>query len=88
MLRLSMVRRGASARETAARVAAGAICKQLLSQLGVEVISHVVQMGGSLVLGGVAALLGAPLAITVMAVIGTTIAAAVFATVPGARRIR
>ena len=35
----------ASARETAARVAAGAIAKLLLRQLGMEVISHVVQMG-------------------------------------------
>ena len=35
----------ASARETAARVAAGAIAKQLLSHLGVDVLSHVVQLG-------------------------------------------
>lgn len=35
----------ASARETAARVAAGAITKQLLGHLGMQVISHVVQMG-------------------------------------------
>ena len=35
----------ASARETAARVAAGAVAKKLLSHLGVEVISHVIQMG-------------------------------------------
>jgi len=35
----------ASARETAARVAAGALAKQLLRQLGIEVVSHVVQMG-------------------------------------------
>ncbi len=35
----------ASARETAARVAAGAIAKRLLSHLGVEVISHVLQLG-------------------------------------------
>ena len=35
----------ASARETAARVAAGAIAKKLLSALDVEVISHVIQMG-------------------------------------------
>ena len=37
----------ASARETAARVAAGAVAKQLLRLLGIEVISHVVQMGGA-----------------------------------------
>jgi chorismate synthase len=35
----------ASARETAARVAAGALAKKLLSYLGVEVLSHVVQLG-------------------------------------------
>lgn len=35
----------ASARETAARVAAGAIAKQLLKLLGVEILSHVIQMG-------------------------------------------
>jgi len=49
--------------------------------------THVVQMGGGLVLGGVAALLGAPMAITVMATIGTLVAVAIFATVPEARRI-
>jgi chorismate synthase len=35
----------ASARETAARVAAGAVAKQLLAQLGVSVISHVLSLG-------------------------------------------
>jgi chorismate synthase len=35
----------ASARETAARVAAGAVAKALLKELGIEVVSHVVQMG-------------------------------------------
>jgi chorismate synthase len=35
----------ASARETAARVAAGALAKNLLGHLGVQVLSHVVQMG-------------------------------------------
>jgi chorismate synthase len=35
----------ASARETAARVAAGAVAKLLLRHLGVEVISHVIQLG-------------------------------------------
>lgn len=35
----------ASARETAARVAAGAVCKLLLAQLGTRIVSHVVQMG-------------------------------------------
>jgi len=36
----------ASARETAARVAAGALAKQLLLQFGIEVASHVIQLGG------------------------------------------
>ncbi len=35
----------ASARETAARVAAGALAKKLLNTIGVEILSHVVQMG-------------------------------------------
>ena len=35
----------ASARETAARVAAGALAKLLLKQIGVDVLSHVIQMG-------------------------------------------
>jgi chorismate synthase len=35
----------ASARETAARVAAGALCKLLLKQIGTEIVSHVVQLG-------------------------------------------
>ena len=37
----------ASARETAARVAVGAVCKQLLSPLGVELASHVVALGST-----------------------------------------
>jgi chorismate synthase len=36
----------ASARETAARVASGALAKQLLKEFGVEVLSHVIQLGG------------------------------------------
>jgi chorismate synthase len=35
----------ASARETAARVACGAIAKQLLSQFGIELLSHVIRLG-------------------------------------------
>ncbi len=35
----------ASARETAARVAAGALCQQLLNQLGVQITSHVIAVG-------------------------------------------
>jgi len=36
----------ASARETTARVAAGAICRKLLGEFGVAIGSHVVQLGG------------------------------------------
>jgi chorismate synthase len=36
----------ASARETAARVAVGAVCRCLLRQFGVQVVSHVVEMAG------------------------------------------
>jgi chorismate synthase len=35
----------ASARETAARVAAGAVAKVFLAELGIDILSHVVQMG-------------------------------------------
>lgn len=35
-----------SARETVARVAAGAVCRCLLSQFGVKIASHVVELGG------------------------------------------
>ena len=35
----------ASARETAARVAAGTVAKLLLGQIGVDVLSHIVQLG-------------------------------------------
>jgi chorismate synthase len=35
----------ASARETAARVAGGALCKAFLAELGVEIVSHVLQIG-------------------------------------------
>jgi chorismate synthase len=36
----------ASARETAARVAAGAVARALLRRVGVEVVSHVIEIGG------------------------------------------
>jgi chorismate synthase len=36
----------ASARETTARVAAGAICRRLLAELGVRIGSHLVHLGG------------------------------------------
>ena len=36
----------ASARETAARVAVGAVCKCLLREFDIQVVSHVVEMGG------------------------------------------
>lgn len=35
-----------SARETAARVAVGALCRRLLAELGITVYSHVVNLGG------------------------------------------
>jgi chorismate synthase len=44
----------ASARETAARVAAGAIAKQLLSHLDVVILSHVVQIGAARIRDGLA----------------------------------
>jgi chorismate synthase len=44
----------ASARETTARVAVGALCKQFLAQFGVGILSHVIQVGGA-VLGRPAA---------------------------------
>src|SRR5215218_7936786 len=37
----------ASARETAARVAAGTLAKLLLAELGTEIVSHVIQMGAA-----------------------------------------
>ncbi|MBI3088052.1 MAG: chorismate synthase [Candidatus Omnitrophica bacterium] len=37
----------ASARETAARVAVGAVCRRLLSPLGIELASHVVAIGAT-----------------------------------------
>ena len=36
----------ASARETAARVAIGAVCKRLLREFGVKIFSHVTEIGG------------------------------------------
>ena len=41
-----VLERGAR-RETAARVAAGALAKALLGQLGISVLSHVVQLGAA-----------------------------------------
>ena len=35
-----------SARETTVRVAAGAVAKQILSELGVEIAGHVLEIGG------------------------------------------
>ncbi len=37
----------ASARETAARVAAGTVAKLLLGQIGVDILSHIVQLGAA-----------------------------------------
>jgi chorismate synthase len=42
----------ASARETAARVAAGAVAKAMLRPLGIEILSHVIQMGTARVPNG------------------------------------
>lgn len=42
----------ASARETAARVAGGAVCRQLLAHLGVEIRSGVLALGGTVLLDG------------------------------------
>ncbi|MEL6306902.1 MAG: chorismate synthase, partial [Chloroflexota bacterium] len=42
-LRLSLER--ASARETAMRVAVGAVCKQFLAQFGIEILGYVTQIG-------------------------------------------
>ena len=47
----------ASARETVARVACGAVCKVLLRQFGIEIGSHVVELGG--VIANVGARVGA-----------------------------
>jgi chorismate synthase len=44
-LRLSLER--ASARETAARVAVGAICRKFLSEFGIRVGSYVIEIGGA-----------------------------------------
>ncbi|MDR7511890.1 MAG: chorismate synthase [Armatimonadota bacterium] len=38
-----------SARETAARVAAGAVCRRLLEEFGVRIFSHVTEIGGQVV---------------------------------------
>src|SRR5262245_34380524 len=43
---LRNVRERASARETTARVACGAVAQQLLASSGVEIRSHVIQLGG------------------------------------------
>jgi len=43
----------ASARETAARVAAGTLAKKLLGTVGVRIVSHVIQMGTARVPAGV-----------------------------------
>jgi chorismate synthase len=43
----------ASARETAARVAAGSLAKALLEHLDVAIVSHVVRIGGAQAVGGI-----------------------------------
>ncbi|MGH9080075.1 MAG: chorismate synthase [Acidimicrobiales bacterium] len=42
----------ASARETAARVAAGTVAKLLLAQIGVDVLSHIIELGGAAAVPG------------------------------------
>ncbi len=42
----------ASARETAAKTALGAIAKRLLEEIGVAIVSHVVRVGGAAAAGG------------------------------------
>ena len=42
-----MVLERASARETAARVAVGAVCRRLLEMLGIRIASHVTNIGGA-----------------------------------------
>ena len=42
----------ASARETAARVVAGSLAKSLLAEIGVQVLSHVIQMGSTRCVAG------------------------------------
>ena len=49
---VSKILERASARETAARVAAGTCAKALLGALGIEVLSHVVALGGAAAKGG------------------------------------
>lgn len=49
---VSKILERASARETAARVAAGTCAKALLGTLGIEVLSHVVALGGAAAKGG------------------------------------
>jgi hypothetical protein len=49
--------------------------------------THVVQMGGGVMLGAIASSVGAPLAVTGMAVLGTMIAVGLAVLVPSARRI-
>src|SRR5436190_7932232 len=44
----------ASARETAARVAVGAVARQLLRSVGAEIVSHVVRIGGAAVSDSIA----------------------------------
>ena len=41
----------ASARETASRVAVGALCKLLLGRIGIDIVSHTVEIGGVAIRG-------------------------------------
>src|SRR5213594_3119078 len=62
----------ASARETVARVACGAICKLLLEQFGIEIGSHVVELGGVTASIGATAGVGATAGAGAAAGVGAT----------------
>src|SRR5881275_3096611 len=65
----------ASARETVARVACGAICKLLLEQFGIEIGSHVVELGGVTASTGATAGVGAAAGVGATAGVGAQHAA-------------
>ncbi len=78
----------ASARETAARVAAGACAKRLLAELGVEIGSHVVSLGGirSEVAGALPGALNAVSDASPVRVLNREAEAAIIARIDGAKK--
>jgi len=50
--------------------------------------THVIQMAGGMLVGGVASAVGAPWALAIMAAVGAVGTVAIFALVPAARRIQ